>query len=440
MRLLSHPADGEIRRLAIPALGALAAEPLYVLTDTAVVGHLGTPQLGGLAVAGTVLTTSFFLFNFLAYGTTAAVSRLVGAEDREAAAHQAAQGLWLAVILGLVLLTAGVVFAPAAVGLVGASARVRPYAVTYLRISAIGAPAVLLALVGVGYLRGLQDTRTTLVVALASNAANLAMEVVLIFGLHFGVGASALATVVAQYGAASVFAGTVVRHVRAAGVSLRPDAARLRALVAVGRDLFIRTGSLLAALGVATAVASRLGNVPLAAHQIAFQIWSFLALVLDAIAIAGQAMIGRLLGAGRADDARAAARRMVQWAIAAGIAFGLVVLAARPLIAPLFSSDHAVVRAAQTVLIVVAVLQPINAVVFVLDGVLIGAGDLRYLAGAMAVSGLAVFMPAAIAVLHFRLGLTALWGALTLLMIARLFGNVARFAGEDWQVLGAHRS
>src|SRR5687768_16791415 len=167
-----RPIDREILRLAVPALGALAAEPLYLLVDTAVVGHLGTPQLGGLAVAGTILTTAFFLFNFLAYGTTAAVARLVGANNERAAAHQAVQGGWLGLAIGAALLVVGVVAAPLAVGLFGSTPAVRSNAVVYLRISALGAPAVLLALVGVGYLRGLQDTKRTLTIAVGSNVAN----------------------------------------------------------------------------------------------------------------------------------------------------------------------------------------------------------------------------------------------------------------------------
>jgi putative MATE family efflux protein len=434
-----RPLDREILRLAVPALGALAAEPLYVLVDTAIVGHLGTPQLGGLAVAGTVLTTSFFLFNFLAYGTTAAVSRLVGANDERAAAHQAVQGVWLSLVIGVALLIAGVVLAPAAVGLFGSSAVVRANAEVYLRISALGAPAVLLALVGVGYLRGLQDTKRTLAVAVGANVVNLVLEVVLIYGLGMGIAASAAATVMAQYAAAAVYGLVVLRNVQATGVELRPDRRRLRALVVVGRDLFVRTGSLLTALAVATGVASRLGTVDLAAHQIAFQLWSFLALVLDAIAIAGQAMIGRFLGAGEADEARRAGRRMIEWGVVAGAGFGVAVVALRSVLVPVFTDDAAVASLARDVLLVVALLQPINAVVFVLDGVLIGAGDLRYLAKGMAVSGLVVFLPAALLVLAVGGSLLWLWGALALLMAARLAGNGFRFAGTGWQVVGAER-
>lgn len=425
--------------MALPALVALAAEPLYLLVDTAVVGHLGTPQLGGLAVAGTILTTSFSLFNFLAYGTTAAAARLVGAGDGRAAAHQAVQGVWLALAIGVVLLGVGVVLAGPVVELFGASEAVSDNAVVYLRISALGAPAVLLALVGVGYLRGLQDTRRVLVVAVVSNVVNLALELGLIYGLGMGIAASAGATVVAQLLAAATYAAIIVGNVRAAGVSLGPDARRIRALLVVGRDLLVRTGSLLGALAVATAVASRLGSVDLAAHQIAFQLWSFLALVLDALAIAGQAMIGRFLGAGEPEEARVAGRRMVRWGVVAGLGFAVATAALRPVLVPLFSDDRPVQHLAADVLVVVALLQPLNAVVFVLDGVLIGAGDLRYLAKGM-VAGLVVFLPAAFVVYLAEGSLMSLWGALALLMGVRLAVNVRRFAGSAWQVVGAERA
>ena len=434
-----HPYDRDILRLSGPALGALAAEPLYVLVDTAVVGHLGTPQLGGLAVAGTVLTTSFFLFNFLAYGTTASVARLFGAGRSDEAAQQAVQAGWLALALGVALALAGVTLAPQAVALFGADGAVADNGIVYLRISALGAPAVLLATAGIGFLRGVQDTRTTLLVAGGANVLNLVLELTLIYGFGMGIAASAAATVVAQSVAAVAYGAVVLRAVRRAhGTSLQPEWRRIRQLLVVGRDLFVRTGSLLASLAVATAVATRMGVVEVAAHQIAFQLWTFLALVLDALAIAGQAMIGRLLGAGDASGARDAARRMVQWGIAAGVAFAVVVASLRTVLAPLFSGDDAVVALAGQVLVIVALLQPANAVVFVLDGVLIGAGDLRYLAAAMFTSAV-LFVPAAIAVLETGHGLVALWGALALLMAARLAGNVVRFASPHWQVVGATR-
>lgn len=416
-------------------MGALAAEPLYVLVDTAVVGHLGTPQLGGLGVAATVLTTAFFLFNFLAYGTTAAVARLYGGGRTQAAAEQAVQASWLALVIGIALAAAGVLLAPMATSAMGAGPLVQPHAELYLRVSALGAPAVLLALVGVGYLRGMQDTRTTLVIAVLSNVANLVIELVLIYGLGMGVGASAAATVIAQYGAAAAYLAVVTGAVRATAIALRPAWQQIRSLMFVARDLFIRTGSLLAALAVATAIAARMGAQEVGTHQIAFQVWSFLALLLDAVAIAGQALIGRYLGAGDEATARAAGRRMLQWGMAIGVAVGLALLAVRPLVVPLFTPDDEVIALASDILIVVALMQPLNAVVFVLDGLLIGAGDLRYLAWAMAGSS-ALFVPLAIGVLASGRGLLALWGALCVLMVTRLAALVARWRSGRWAVLG----
>jgi putative MATE family efflux protein len=430
--------DRAIARLAIPAFGALIAEPLYVLTDTAIVGHLGTPQLGGLAVASTLLLTMYAVFVFLAYGTTAAVSRLLGAGDEREAAHQAVQSLWLAGLIGVGVLTIGLVGADVLVDLMGADGAVRTNALVYLRISLFGVPALLLVLAGTGYLRGLQDTRTPLMVALGSAALNLVVEVGLVYGLDQGIGASALSTVLAQWVAAAVYLRSIVHTARAQGVDLGPHPASLRRLGAVGRDLVVRTAALRAALIVATAVATRLGTVDVAAHQIAFEIWGFLALALDAIAIAGQAMVGRALGGHDAAGARSASRRMIEWGVVFGAIFGAVVFGLRTVLPHLFTADPAVVGLAAFLLGWVAVLQPVNAVAFVLDGILIGAGDMRFLAWAM-VGSAAVFIPAAVAVAALGAGIGWLWAALGLLMATRAAALLVRFAGDRWLVLGAVR-
>ncbi|HEX6311514.1 MAG TPA: MATE family efflux transporter [Acidimicrobiia bacterium] len=431
--------DREILRLALPALGALAVEPLYVLVDTAIVGHLGTDALGGLAVAGAVLVAVFNIFNFLAYSTTAAVARRVGAGDRRAAAELGIAGVWLAVGLGVVIMVVGLVVAPAVVDLMGASPEVTPPALTYLRISLLGAPFMLLMLAGMGYARGLQDTRTTLVVAVGSNVVNLGVEIVLVYGLDLGIAGSAWSTVIAQASGALCYVWLLARSVRGEGAAVRPRVADIRETAVVGGQLVLRTGSLLLALTAATAVASRIGDDAVAAHQVAFQIWLFLALSLDAVAIAGQAMIGRFLGADDATNARTAARRMVEWGVAAGVVLGVVLALVRALLVPIFTDDPAVRDLALEVLLLVALLQPVNAVVFVLDGVLIGAGDATYLAAAMAGASFLVFAPAAVLVLVLDGSLLWLWGAICLFMSARLVGNVARFAGTRWQVTGAAR-
>jgi putative MATE family efflux protein len=432
------PLDREIARLAIPAFGALIAEPLYLLTDTAVVGHLGTPQLAGLAVASSVLLTLYAVFIFLAYGTTAAVSRLLGAGDEREAAHQAVQSMWLALVIGMGVTAVGLVLSGPLVGWMGAEGAVRTNALVYLRISLLGVPAMLLVLAGAGYLRGLQDTRTPLLIAIGTASANLVIEVALIYGLDQGIGASALATVLAQVGGAAVYIRRVGHAARRQGADLAPHPASLAALARVGRDLLVRTAALRAALVVATAVATRLGSVDVAAHQIAFEIWSFLALGLDAIAIAGQAMVGRALGAGDGPGARDAGRRMIEWGVALGAVVGVLVAALRTVLPHLFTDDVEVLALASFLLVWVAALQPLNAVAFVLDGVLIGAGDMRFLAWAMIVAA-GVFIPAALAVLALDAGIGWLWASLGLLMATRASTLLARFASGRWIVLGARR-
>ena len=432
------PTDREILRLAVPALGALVAEPLYVLADTAVVGRIGTPQLGGLALASSLLLIGHAVFIFLAYGTTSAVARLLGAGEHRRAAHQAVQSLWLAALVGVALLVVGLVFGPSLIGLLGGKGEVATNAEVYLRISMFGVPAMLISLAGVGYLRGLQDTARPFYVALGTALANLVLELILVFGFDQGIGASALSTVIAQWFAAIVF----VRWIRAAvathDVTLRPDAGVIRELAGDGFDLFVRTAALRGSLTVTLGIAARIGNDDLAAHQIAFEIWNLLALTLDAIAIAAQAIIGRELGAGNAARARALGRRMTQWGVVAGLVLGLVLLATSPLLPHVFTEDPAVLGLASFLLIHVAVSQPVAGVVFALDGVLIGAGDLRYLAWAMWAAAV-VLVGGGLLVLELDAGIGWLWVALHGWIVTRAVTLLARFRGDAWMVTGATR-
>ncbi len=428
--------DREIVALALPAFGALVAEPLFVMADSAIVGHLGTAQLAGLGIASALLTTAVSIFVFLAYATTAAVARRVGAGDLPSAIRQGMDGIWLALLLGAAVIAVFLPLAPTLVDLFGASGTAAPYAVTYLRISAFGIPAMLVVLAASGILRGLQDTRTPLYVAIAGFVANGLLNVGLVYGAGLGIAGSAWGTVIAQCGMAAVYLGVVVRGARKHGASLRPDAAGIRASAQAGVPLLVRTLSLRAILMIATAVAARLGDADIAAHQIILSLWSLLAFALDAIAIAGQAIIGRYLGAGDGQGAREACRRMVHWGIAVGVLLGLLVVVARPAFLPLFTSDSAVRNAALPALVIVAASQPICGVVFVLDGVLMGAGDGPYLAWAMLIT-LAVFTPAALLVPSVGGGLTALWGAMTLMMAMRMLTLWLRTRSGRWIVTGA---
>jgi putative MATE family efflux protein len=431
------PQDAEILRLAVPAFGALVAEPLFLLADSAIVGRIGTVPLGGLGVASQALTTLVGISIFLAYGTTAAVARQLGAGNERAAIAQGIDGLWLAAIIGAVVLAAGWPLAPAIAGAFGGSAAVTAQAAIYLRISLLGAPAMLAVLAGTGVLRGLQDTRTPLAVAVAANLVNVALNATFVLGLHWGIAGSAWGTVIAQNAAALAYLAVVGRGARRAGVSATPSRAGLRAAAYAGGSLVIRTLALQATLVVVTAIAARQGNAAIAANQVAFRIWNLLALGLDAIAIAGQAITGRHLGGGNVAAARAATSRMIAWGAAYGVAFGLAVVAVRPFLPGLFAVAPDVRRLLLELLLVVAVLQPASGVVFVLDGVLIGAGDQDYLALA-GLATLAVFGVAVAALVPGR-GLLALWAAFSAWMLARLVTLTLRARSSRWLVTGAVR-
>jgi putative MATE family efflux protein len=432
--VLRSPYDREILRLAVPALGALAAEPLYLLTDTAIVGHLGTPQLAALALAATLLSTLTSLCIFLTYGTTAAVARLHGAGQVERAGVLAAQALWLAVAIGVALTVLLVALAEPAITLLGGDGEVGRLAARYVRISAPGVIFALVALAGQGYLRGVSDLRTPLVIVGVANALNVVLELLFVYGFGWGLDGSAAGTVIAQAGMGAAF---VVLLLRAPASTRRPRRELIGPLLRTGGYLVIRTGALVGSFLVASAVLARIGAPSLGAHQIAFQLYVFLALVLDAIAIAGQVIVARSLGAGDDATAYAAARRMIVLSVGAGIVMGAVLLALADVIPRAFTSDPAVIERAREVWPLFALMQPFAAAVFALDGILIGAGDTRYLALSMLVAGLAVYVPIALLALALDWGITGVWAGLLALMATRLATLGARFRGRRWVVVGA---
>ena len=389
--------DRDILRLAVPALGALVAEPLFLLTDTALVGHLGEASLAGLGIASALLQTVIGLLIFLAYATTPAVARMLGAGNIAGAIRAGLDGLWLALLLGVGLALVGLVCAGPLVGLFPSTPDVAAAATTYLTISLAGLPAMLLVIAATGLFRGLQDTRTPLVVAGAGFGANIVFNVVLIYGLGLGIAGSAIGTVIAQWSMAAVLLVIAVRRARRAGVTLRPGLAGVRGVAASGGWLLVRTASLRAAILASVAVATSLGVIELAAFQVATTVFFTLAFVLDSLAIAGQALVGHGLGASEVDRTRAIMRRLVQWGIGSGVVLGAVVAASSTLLGPVFSSNPQVQQAITVTLLVMAAGIPLAGYVFVLDGVLIGAGDARYLALTGLVN-LAVYLPLLVAV------------------------------------------
>ncbi|MBG0819896.1 MATE family efflux transporter [Planomonospora sp. ID91781] len=433
MPLTLHADDRRILRLAVPAFGALVAEPLFLLTDTVIVGRLPAPALGALGVAGTVLSAVVGLCVFLAYGTTASVARQLGAGDLRRALRQGVDGLWLAAGVGVAVIAVVWPLAPYLVHLLGAEGELARQAVTYLRISLLGVPSMLLVLAGTGVLRGMQDTATPLLVSVGSFALNAVLNGVFVLVLDWGLAGSAWGTVTAQTVAAAVYLAMMFGRHRA---PFRPDLSGIRAAGSAGVALVVRTLCLQAVLVIATAVATRMGDERLEAHTIVFRVWILLAFALDAIAIAGQAITGHTLGAGDVAGTRAATRRMVAWGVGSGVVLGLSVLAAAPLMPVLFDTGPAVTGELLPLLWVVALLQPVAGVVFVLDGVLIGAGDQAYLAWAGLWTTLA-YLPAALLVVVSGGGLVALWAALGLWMAARLVTLGLRARGDGWLVTGA---
>lgn len=441
----------EVLRLALPAFLALVAEPLFLLTDSAIVGHLGTPQLAGLGVASAMLLTAANVFVFLAYGTTSVVARQLGAGNRAGAIAAGIDGTWLAVGLGAVTAAVVAVAAGPICRLFGASPEALGHAVTYLRISAISIPAMLVVLATTGVLRGLQDTRTPLAASALGFTSNIALNLLFVYGFGWGIAGSALGTVLAQTGMATALVVVLMREAARQQVTLRAHPGRILGAARTGIPLLVRTLALRAVLLVTTWVAAGLGDVPLAAYQVSATIWSFLVFALDAIAIAAQAITGRTLGEGDVVRTRSATTLMVRWGVIAGFTLGIVLLLLRTVLPDLFTSDPAVQAAITAALVIVALSQPLSGYVFVIDGVLIGAGDGRWLARAM-LANLLAYLPLILGV-HLMgdwlledggtrgtgNAVMWLWLAFTGFMAIRGVLMWARVRTDRWMVTGATR-
>lgn len=431
----------EIMRLAVPAFLALIAEPLFLLADSAIVGHLGTAELAGLGVASTALMTAAGIFVFLAYGTTSVVSRHLGAGDERSAVATGIDGLWLALALGAATAVLAAAAASPITGLFGASEVAHGHATTYLRISALGLPAMLVVLAVTGVLRGLQDTRTPLVASVAGFGTNVVLNLLFVYGFGWGIAGSAWGTVIAQTGMAAALVVVLLHKARKLESHVRPHPGRVLAAARTGIPLLVRTLALRATLIVTTWVAASLGDVPLAAHQVALTIWSFLAFALDALAIAAQAITGRALGAGDRAGVRSAMNTMLRWGIGGGLILGLVVVALHRVLPPLFTSDAGVQDALAAALVVVGLGQAVAGLVFVLDGVLIGAGDGRWLAWGQVAMFIA-YLPLALWVRAVgpsgsgSRDVVMLWLAFTGFMVIRGALLSWRARQDEWMVTG----
>ena len=433
----------QILTLAVPALGALVAEPLFLLADTAIIGRLGVDELAGAALGITVMHTVTGLMIFLAYSTTPAVARFIGAGRLKRALAAGRDGLWLSVMLGAVLAFAGLAFGEQLLLAMGSTGDMQVHAWNYLLWSLPGVPAILLVFAAVGMLRGMQDTKTPMVVAAVGFGANIALNLILVHAVGLGTAGAAMGTSIAQWGMALAYLVMLVPKMRAAGVPLGVDPVALRNAASVGSWMMLRTVSLRAAIVATVLVATDLGPHTLAAHQVAFTIFSTLAFVLDALAVAAQALIGKELGASRVQEAKAMTRTMIRWGLGFGVITGGLIAAVAPFAPGLFTPDDRVAAGITAALFVMAVAQPLAGFVFVLDGVLMGAGDVKYLA-MVGLINLAVYLPLLwwIASAGFA-GTEAiiwLWAAFAVLFMgARGVTLGVRAYGERWMVAGEQR-
>jgi putative MATE family efflux protein len=435
----SRGSAADVLRLAAPALPVLAAEPLYLLVDTAVVGRLGAVPLAGLAVAGVLFAQVTSALTFLSYGTTARAARLHGAGQRSAAVAEGVQATWLAVGVGLVLLALGQLVATPVTAVLGNGGDIADAAVSWLRVALLGTPLVLVTLAGNGWMRGVQDTRRPLWFVLAGNLVSAVLCPVFVFALDGGLVGSAWANVSGQVVAALLFAGALIVERSRGRIGLRPQPGVIVAQLRLGRDLIARGLAFQACFLSAAAVATRFGAQTAAAHQIVLQVWVFITLIHDALAIAAQQLVGAALGAGDADRARELARRVLRYGIVLGLVFAVVLAALVGVAPPLFTPDVAVLAAVPVAWWFLAGLQPVAGAVFALDGVLLGAGDAAFLRTATLAAALVGFLPLIWASLLWGWGLAGIWSGLAMFMLLRLVGVGLRTRSGAWAVPGAVR-
>jgi putative MATE family efflux protein len=425
----------QVLGLAVPALGVLAAEPLYLLVDTAVVGHLGAVPLGALSVGAIVLAQISTQLTFLSYGTTARTARLHGAGRRADAVAEGVQATWLAIAVGVVLIGVGQLFARPVAELLAGQGEVADAAVGWLRIALFGTPFILVTMAGNGWMRGVQDARRPLRYVLVGNGISAALCPVLVYGVDWGLEGSAVANVVAQVISATLF----LRALRVEQVSLRPRPAVMREQLALGRDLVLRSLAFQACFVSATTVAAHHSTAAVGAHQIVLQLWTFLALVLDSLAIAAQSLIGAALGRDDERQARGLAWQVTGYGLIFGIGLGVVFAALAGVLPHVFTSDTSVLGEIPHAWWFFVALQPIAGVVFALDGVLLGAGDAAFLRTATLLAAAVGFLPFVWLSFAYNWGLAGIWTGLSLFMIVRLVAVLARTRSGRWAVLGAVR-
>jgi putative MATE family efflux protein len=428
-----------IAGLALPALGVLAAEPIYLLFDIAIVGRLGALPLAGLAIGGLILATLSSNMTFLSYGTTARSARFFGAGNRPAAVGEGIQATWLGLGLGLLIV---VVVQGAAVPLVSVLAgtseggEIAHEALPWVRIAIFGVPAILVSAAGNGWMRGVQDTMRPLRYVVTGFAVSAVLCPLLVYGWlgmpRLGLEGSAIANLVGQWLAALMF----LRALYVERVSLRIQPAVLRAQVVLGRDLLLRTLAFQACFVSAGAVAARFGAAAVAAHQVVLQLWSFLALVLDSLAIAAQSLVGAALGAGQLAHAKSVAWRVTLFSTLASAVLAGVFAVGASVIPSIFTDDRSVLDAIGVPWWFMVAQLPVAGIVFGLDGVLLGAGDAKFMRNATLISALVGFLPLIWLSLAFGWGLLGIWAGLSTFMVLRLVFVGWRALSGRWLIAG----
>jgi putative MATE family efflux protein len=429
----SSAATRRLLGLAASAFVVLAAEPLYLLVDTAVVGHLGTVPLAGLGIGAALMALLTILGDFVEYGTTSRAARWFGAGRADAAVNEGVQATWLALGIGVLVVALGeAVAGPLTRLLAGGGGATQAAAESWFRIAIIGVPGVLAVLAGNGWMRGVQRTREPVRIVLIANALSAIASPLLVYPAGLGLEGSAIANVAAQV----VGAGLFLRSLHRAAGGLRPDRSVMRAQVVVGRDLFLRSAAFQVAFLSGAAVASRIGTAQIAAHQIGMQLWEFTALLLDSFAIAAQSLIGAALGGSDAVAARRLAWQVARWGLWAGVAFAALYAAGWYLVPQAFTSSAAVQHQAHLLWPWFVGMLPASGVLFALDGVLVGAGDVAFMRTLTIVAAVVFFVPINVATLHWHWGIGGVWAGLTAFILVRLVGMLARTRGSTWLVLG----
>ncbi|AEQ06829.2 MATE family efflux transporter [Corynebacterium pseudotuberculosis] len=416
-----------ILRLALPALGVLAATPLYLLFDTAVVGTLGAASLAALGAGTTIYAQVTTQLTFLSYGTTARSARLFGAGKKKEAVAEGVQATWLALFVGTVLAVTIFLGAPQFTFWLSGSSEVSSAATSWLRVTAAGIPLVLIIMAGNGWLRGVQNTRLPLLFTLSGIFPGMVLVPILVG--RYGLVGSAWANIVGITITSFLFIACLFRMHEG---SIQPNWSIMRSQLTLGRDLILRSLSFQISFLSAAAVAGRFGPESLAAHQVLLQLWSFLTLVLDSLAIAGQMLTGAALGAKDVVRARRVGQVSVLYSTMFGVALAVIFAAGFQVIPGIFTSDEGVLQEIsgpwwQLVLMII-----LGGVVFAFDGILLGAADAAYLRTVSLLSVLVGFLPGVWLALFFQAGLVGVWWGLVSFISIRMIAGVWRFYSMKW--------